>query len=581
MPNTRAFEGTCPHQMHLAAELAGRRGARPPSPPPPSTPAAPPAPEDADSVDASGDDSDEVTFRPQDLPLPYRNYAGISTAWREIAATVKLLFRLKGFRIANFEALGDFWDIFNQAVRVRCSVPREAPTFDIDALSFHEEVAGDFFSERDPEFIRAVARVHHKMRRFYAAPGERVPTTEVVFNFPALEREARVFLRTSPVLDPAITVDELLRAVMLLDEALQAKQAIDPHHVNSFALQQLAADLFPREQPAFRAAVQCIRAKYQYRHAHGSFAGLLIPVRQALQGRPNPGLYYLNHILDQLGLSREVLVTTLGIPLSQIATNLAHPRRYFPFSSLARLLNLLELPDVSGLVYCCYRPFLDRYCAPQIAAARVQLHAANHCRPTEQLRRFGIGGLARAHRIVRGLRLTDVLGHTAFPIHKDKTLIHLEHNRGKPLTLETAFDLIDFYGMGVEGLFALMPDLPRLIPTHQPTGVLVEPLASWPFALPGYAPEVYVTGGAKEKGVSAYNEPRTSGTLSHRLLFERTLRGWSRAELAKKTGLAETTIYYLERDARPPEDDTLAILAHPRIFNIPIDELRALAHASQ
>lgn len=564
--------------MTFATTGAGRR---PPVPPGPS------AGDDeaaiAEEVETdTDDDTGEITFRRDDLPLPYRHYAGISTPWREIAATVKLLFRLKGFRTPNFQALGDLWDIFNQEIRVRCASGHEVPQIDIDALRFHEDVAGDFFADRAPEFIRAMAQLHHKLRRFYAAPGERVPTTEVVFDFPALEREVRSLLEACPELRRATTPEDCIRAVMLFDETLQARQCVDPAHPDRAKPDRVAADLFPRERPAVRAAVQVVHAKYAYRRAHdGALGDWNFPLSEILQGKPTPGLAYLNRILKDLGISHEIFVTALGLPPNQLYKLQRNPRRLLPPATVAKILTLLEIPSAATFAYACYHALLARYFRATRRGNRIVLTAPTTLHPMAQLRQVGLGGLVRAHRLVRGLRISALVQDAAFPIRKPATVSQLEHNRGEPLSFTVALGLIEYFGMGAEGLLAYLPDLPCLIPMQQPDGTRLETPAVRPYPLPGYAPVELAPDTETGKGVSAYNDARTAGTLSYRVLFERALRGWSRAELATHTGLAEATIYALERDARPPEEETLAILADPRIFDIPIEELRALAAASR
>lgn len=58
---------------------------------------------------------------------------------------------------------------------------------------------------------------------------------------------------------------------------------------------------------------------------------------------------------------------------------------------------------------------------------------------------------------------------------------------------------------------------------------------------------------------------------SHPLRGARELRGWSAAEMARRSGLSEASISRIEARKRKPSADTVAKLA--RALNLPLAEL--------
>ncbi len=502
----------------------------------------------ADDVD-DGDVffEEEHISKLSDLPYGLRYYPELTTRWERVELTVRILYDLSNIKTVNLNLMGEIWNHFNRYVFVHYIDFQDEPWV-LGSLDFHKRVIRDLYGDRLEDFYDRMARHHMQIRRHFKWPRERVTRADDVTIVDLAKLSADVDRHISIVerADEKHLKEAVLEGVVLLDAAVGSQSAMTRRSVGPVSQAEISRGLFLRENDFVKAAAQLLRARYWFVHEHGSMQKALPNVRLSLKKGPAPAIHYLNAIMRNLGITRANFLKATDIPKSQVINALVKRDCFCPPESVQRILNALGITDASGIGYLLFKEFIDPYFDVNIYGKGVTLTLREPVHRMSLLRTYGLGGLARAHRLVSGKRHHNLIDEPSFPIGSSKSLIYLEHNRGALPKLGPYLQLIDYYGIGAEGILALFPSLPQMIPIHQPDGTLFEDPQGGDFELSTYSPEEYVGMGRRSYGVAVYKDVSPPGTIGHLIAFERALRGWQRADLADMADVGETTITALE-----------------------------------
>ncbi len=348
-------------------------------------------------------------------------------------------------------------------------------------------------------------------------------------------------------------------------------------------LTNLTERLFPSEagfSATFRARTQLVLVRLEFRRRHGSLDDLQQPLTpEFLTAESHPGAAYLATLVKPLGLSLQAFLTALGLNMG-VVTEPMQRGFCLPIERLVPIANALELKDASPLVYCVYHLFLAPYFQVKIKGNTVHLYIKTPVHSMALLRRYGFGGLLRAHRTVRAQYLTSIGKDPAFPLgHEPETLNDLELNRRLPHSFQTVLRLVDYFKMGAEGLLAVLPDLPCFIPIHDHKGKLLEPPQHRSFKVAGYHPVIFKESDSRTAPtMQGAGKPRRPGSLSWLVTFERSFRSMTVSAFADCIGHADSALQHLESEKGRPSLGLLTSLSSERALHIPLERLAALVN---
>jgi len=511
-----------------------------------------------------------------DLPLLLRNYPGLTLSWEHVKPIIRTLYKIQGIKLIDWRILGQIWDEFNRMVFVQAVELVDNPEI-LNSRVFHLNFIERLHSNRLHDFYERMVAHHMRIRKYFRAPEVKVHDGDDVttMDLHALGTSIDHFISTLDLEHEEDLHDDLMEAVILTDAAVRAHDALPGRPIGPMSLTETVRGLFPDRGSPFIAAVQLIYAACRFRERYGDMDEMLPDIRKSLDGKPCPAVHYLNSMLRNLGITRLTLFTAIGLRKTKIINALTTKDCYCPPADIETILNVLGITNASGIAYLFFKEFIDPHFDVIIRKANVKLSARKPVHPMELIRRYGPGGLARAHRIVNRKTFNDLMADDDFPISAPKSLIYLEHNRGPLSKLGPYLGVIDYYDMGAEGILAIFPFLTQMIPVYQPNGNLVETPQEGDFELSPCEPERYEGMAKRSYAVPAYKKIAPPGSFGYMVAFERALRGWQIADLVDMADLSQSAITLLETGVNLPIQQTIDRLAEA--FEMPVSDLYKLA----